>query len=63
MYQVYETAYNKLMRRKLGLLSESPEDGNLFTKLFETMQQTHSDFTNTFLLLQNSPFLGKWSVP
>jgi len=52
--EVFEKEYNKLMRRKLGLLSPGPNDKELFSKLFTTMRETHSDFTTTFLLLQNA---------
>ena len=56
--QVYEKEYNQLMRRKLGLLTESSDDAELFSKLFATMRETHSDFTTTFLLLQSFDLIG-----
>ena len=46
------------MRKKLGLLTENSSDADLFSKLFETMRETHSDFTTTFLLLQSAGVLG-----
>lgn len=55
--QVYDREYNTLMRKKLGLLNENSSDADLFSKLFETMRETHSDFTTTFLLLQSADFL------
>ena len=57
-FQVYDKEYQNLMRRKLGLLSQNSSDADLFSKLFKTMQETHSDFTTTFLLLQSTDFLG-----
>ena len=56
--QVYEKEYNQLMCRKLGLLTESSDDAELFSKLFATMRETHSDFTTTFLLLQSFDLIG-----
>merc|ERR1712176_697113 len=56
--QVYEKEYHTLMRKKLGLLTPDSNDADLFSKLFETMRETHSDFTTTFLLLQSADFLG-----
>ncbi|KAL5259470.1 hypothetical protein ACHWQZ_G009792 [Mnemiopsis leidyi] len=55
--QVFEIEYNKLMRRKLGLLTEGSDDAELISKLFATMRETHSDFTTTFLLLQSFDLL------
>lgn len=55
--QVYEREYSTLMRKKLGLLTENSSDADLFSKLFETMRDTHSDFTTTFLLLQSAGVL------
>lgn len=46
----YSEAYNSKMQQKLGL--DSPDE-ILFKELFETMQMTASDFTNTFRVLAN----------
>ncbi|CAM9864274.1 unnamed protein product [Lampetra fluviatilis] len=49
---LYEAAYLRKMRRKLGLgLLEQPDDAGLVTSLLETMQSTGADFTNSFRLL------------
>ena len=56
--QVYDKEYNGRMRKKLGLVTEDPDDAALFAKLFDTMQETHADFTATFQILQNAQLIG-----
>eukprot|EP00117_Sycon_ciliatum_P046005 scpid53546/ scgid33002/ Selenoprotein O len=51
---VYQEHYLLKMRQKLGLVRTDgfkDHDSELLEALFETMQKTGSDFTNTFLLL------------
>ena len=51
----YEAAfterYNALMRAKLGLASQAPEDGALIGELLDLMAQNKADYTNSFRLL------------
>ncbi|XP_065052587.1 protein adenylyltransferase SelO, mitochondrial-like isoform X1 [Rhopilema esculentum] len=50
----YKMAYLSLMRKKLGLLRMMHEsDSELISSLFETMEKTCADFTNTFRYLSN----------
>ncbi|VDP76635.1 unnamed protein product [Echinostoma caproni] len=50
--QTYLKVYLQQMRKKLGLFaSDVSEDDLLFKSLFDTMEQTGADFTNTFLAL------------
>lgn len=47
----YEATYRRLMRRKLGIATSADADAAddaLFEALFDVMEQTGSDFTNTF---------------
>jgi uncharacterized protein YdiU (UPF0061 family) len=52
----YAETYRGLMRKKLGLQFATEEDNAaddaLFTTLFDTMQATAADFTNTFRTLR-----------
>lgn len=47
----YERYWQDGMRRKLGLISEQPDDASLIHALLQLMQQQESDYTNTFRLL------------
>ncbi|KAG8182258.1 hypothetical protein JTE90_024191 [Oedothorax gibbosus] len=50
--QEFETTYMKIMRSKIGLVAtELSEDKKLIEDLFDTMEKTSADFTNTFLCL------------
>ena len=42
------------MRRKLGILSDHPEDLELIQSLLDTMRANHADFTNTFHALNEA---------
>jgi uncharacterized protein YdiU (UPF0061 family) len=42
------------MRSKLGLFNAEPDDNTLIQSLLDWMQQTQSDFTNTFLTLTST---------
>ncbi|GIY87104.1 protein adenylyltransferase SelO, mitochondrial [Caerostris darwini] len=45
----FKTAYQNQMRKKLGLMTTQPEDENFIQELFDTMEKSGADFTNTFL--------------
>jgi len=45
---IFARYWTEGMRRKLGLISEQPDDSALIQSLLELMQQLGSDFTNTF---------------
>lgn len=44
----YQQQWLTMMRNKLGLLNERPEDTELITDLLTWMHKTHADFTLTF---------------
>lgn len=47
----FEYFWREGMRRKLGLMSEQPEDASLIDALLTLMQEHEADYTNTFRLL------------
>eukprot|EP01031_Cornospumella_fuschlensis_P009333 gene9333-11463_t len=47
----YQQHYLQLVRRKLGLLQELPQDAELVKELFQTMQSSRGDFTDCFVAL------------
>jgi uncharacterized protein YdiU (UPF0061 family) len=47
----FERYWQAGMRRKLGLMSEQPEDADLIDALLTLMQEHAADYTNTFRLL------------
>ncbi|KRX02170.1 hypothetical protein PPERSA_06365 [Pseudocohnilembus persalinus] len=47
----FNQEYMRLFRRKLGLQTDMDKDINLIDYLFEIMDENMSEFTNTFLLL------------
>jgi uncharacterized protein YdiU (UPF0061 family) len=61
---LFRDSWLKMMRRKLGLLSENKEDVNLVHQLLKTMQDKGLDYTQTFCELTkfDSDFLRK-SLP
>ena len=50
---VYKEKSLSMLRAKVGLFDEHPEDEKLITDLLDWMQQTDSDYTNTFKDLTN----------
>ena len=50
---VYKEKSLSMLRAKVGLFDEQPEDEKLITDLLDWMQQTDSDYTNTFKDLTN----------
>lgn len=53
--QEFSDHYKKKMRAKFGLVKELSEDGDLVEAFLETMQETGSDFTNSFRCLSKLP--------
>lgn len=50
---IYEAKWLKMMRTKLGLTQELPDDKNLIDRLLGWMEAKKVDFTNTFFYLQS----------
>ncbi|KAF7233265.1 hypothetical protein EG68_10436 [Paragonimus skrjabini miyazakii] len=53
----FKRCYVDRMKKKLGLFASPADDSadeNFFKSLFDTMEQTGADFTNTFLALEES---------
>ena len=48
---LYRDKWTHMMKCKLGLFGEEPEDHNLISRLLDWMKKNHSDYTNTFLHL------------
>jgi len=51
---VFQTKWLAMMRAKLGLFGEQPEDEKLATDLLDWMQRTGADYTNTCLGLSRN---------
>ena len=49
--QSYQANWLDEMRRKIGLFSEEPEDGQLIKQLLGIMKEADADYTNTFRAL------------
>lgn len=47
----FQTAHDQMMRRKLGLLTEQPNDRALGESLLAAMDEAQADYTNTFSAL------------
>ena len=56
---VHEKEIFSMLRAKVGLFDEQPEDEKLITDLLDWMQQTDSDYTNTFKDLTNEVLQGE----
>ena len=48
---LYKKYWLEMMRKKLGLFNEEPEDENLFNDLLKLMNKNNKDYTNTFCSL------------
>ncbi|KAL4219840.1 hypothetical protein ACF0H5_020251 [Mactra antiquata] len=60
LHRIFDDAFSERytgkVRRKFGLLKKSlPEDGELMESFLSTMEETGSDFTNSFRCLSNLP--------
>ncbi|MCH7413823.1 YdiU family protein [Belliella sp. R4-6] len=53
---IYESKYLQLMRNKLGLIGEEPQDKALVEDLLNIMNQMKADYTNTFASLTSGEF-------
>lgn len=51
---LYDEAWLVMMRRKLGWIGEAPGDTELINELLQWMLDHGADYTNTFLLLQDT---------
>ena len=60
---IYKQEFLTLMRRKLGLLTEQPDDEDLWQKLLDTLESCSTDFTDFFraLTLYNQQ-ISEWNV-
>lgn len=57
---LYHDKWTHMMKCKLGLFGEEPEDYSLISNLLDWMKKNHMDYTNTFLdLSHEDPPTGK----
>ena len=66
----YEKKFHEMMKKKLGFVTDEPEDGVLVKELLDTMEKNKLDYTNTFRDLMNEnisnenlkDFYSKWTI-
>jgi uncharacterized protein YdiU (UPF0061 family) len=66
----YEKKFHEMMKKKLGFITDEPEDAVLIKELLDTMEKNKLDYTNTFRELMNEnitnenlkDFYSKWTV-
>ncbi len=66
----YEIKFHKMMKRKLGLITDENDDVILIQELLDTMEKNNLDYTNTFRNLMNGKsindnlknFHDKWKI-
>ena len=66
----YEIKFHKMMKKKLGLITDEVDDVILIQELLDTMEKNKLDFTNTFRDLMNDKvnnetlkiFKDKWKI-
>ena len=66
----YEKKFHEMMKKKLGLVTDEPEDAVLIKELLDTMEKNKLDYTNTFKDLMNEnitnenlkDFHSKWKI-
>jgi uncharacterized protein YdiU (UPF0061 family) len=66
----YEKKFNEMMKKKLGLITDEPEDAVLVKELLDAMEKNKLDYTNTFRDLMNKnntdenlkDFYSKWKI-
>lgn len=60
---LYKNEFLSIMRKKLGLLTEQPDDEDLWLKLLDTLESCSTDFTDFFraLTLYNQQ-ISEWNV-
>ena len=52
---IFKNNFTKMMKGKLGLISNEIEDDKLMKDLFQLMFKNEADYTNTFVYLMNGP--------
>ncbi len=52
--EMYQSSFNKMMSKKLGLLSKKEKDTILINELLTLMTKYRRDYTNTFFMLSNN---------
>ena len=55
--ELYKKNWLDMMRKKLGLFGEEPNDESLIFNLLSWMNQNKADYTNTFCFLMNEDFV------
>ena len=66
----YEKKFHKMMKKKLGLITDEADDVILIQELLDTMEKNNLDYTNTFRDLMNEnitnenlkDFYSKWKI-
>ena len=66
----YEKKFHKMMKKKLGLITDEADDVILIQELLDTMEKNNLDYTNTFRDLMNDKinnetlknFHAKWKI-
>ena len=66
----YEKKFHEMMKKKLGLITDEPEDAVLIKELLDVMEKNKLDYTNTFrdLMYENiknenlKDFYSKWKI-
>ena len=66
----YEKKFHKMMKKKLGLITDEADDVILIQELLDTMEKNNLDYTNTFRDLMNNKinnetlknFHAKWKI-
>ncbi len=66
----YEKKFHKMMKKKLGLITDEADDVILIQELLDTMEKNKLDYTNTFRDLMNDKinnetlkiFKNKWKI-
>ena len=66
----YEKKFHKMMKKKLGLITDEADDVILIQELLDTMEKNNLDYTNTFRNLMNNKinnetlknFHAKWKI-
>jgi len=66
----YEKKFHEMMKKKLGLITDEPEDAVLIKELLDIMEKHKLDYTNTFREMMNEnitnenlkDFYSKWTI-
>ena len=53
---LFANAFHKMMKNKLGMISDEDQDKRMMTDLFKLMHKNQADYTNTFRYLINGKF-------